>query len=117
MKGPTHIQGHVLGLDLSHNLLMSDLNFSDHKPLRFTVPLHIQNVKPHGATRWPHVFNCNTINTFRESWMMDDHLALSNPTCLNILESAAPLISKPTKVKTMPWLNENTEMPTSRTYM
>jgi len=78
VKGMIHIQGHMLDLDFSHNLLISDmtisdLNFSDHKPLLFTVPLHDENVKPHGATRWSHEFNFNTINHFsqlyRESWM------------------------------------------------
>lgn len=44
MDGPSHVHGHTLDLILTHGICVSDtticeLNFSDHKPIIFSVPL------------------------------------------------------------------------------
>ncbi len=129
VTGPTHAQGHTLDLVLSHVVSVKDIEvldtkFSDNKTVFFNVfqPFQLigrtsvirQSRKIDSLNRdnlnmlFETVYNSVFQNSLLHHLHIDDHLALFNSVCLNVMNSVAPLTSKSVKTSSAPWRNDNT---------
>lgn len=126
---PTHVRGHTLDLVLSHGLSVKDIElldsiFSDHKTVFFNVFHPFQLIGPtsviHQSRKidsltqdnfnmlFETVYNSVFQNSLLHHLHIDDHLALFNSVCLNVMNLVAPLTSKSVKTSSAPWRNDNT---------
>ena len=120
VDGPSHVQGHTLDLILSHGISVFDtticeLNFSDHKPIIFSVPLVSQSIPMHEPVHWSRTLNSTSITNFSQMYKnicdsefldsslpnidLDEHFNRFNSTCISVLDSVSPLKPKRQKRK------------------
>lgn len=129
VKSPTHKLGHTLDLILTHNLQIDDVNicetnFSDHMPIIFKTTTAILPLSQEEPKRWSRKLsstsnedfsalfktksNTSMLETSLQHLDVDEHWTLLNSTCIDILDTIAPLRPISNKTKTNPWLNDNT---------
>ncbi len=114
----------------THGLSISDIEigdncFSDHKPVLFTPAIPGRPASTALQTRWTCNFTASAVDEFAsvytssqfsdlhlmdsssETQNADAYLCCFNDTCLNILNSIAPLKAKHPKKRSEPWLNDS----------
>lgn len=131
MKEPTHAQGHILDLVLTHGFSISDvhiddLSFLDHKPIMFTADISCHTTEIMRPEKWSRVglFAPTSVEkfsvTFKENCDLlssdylvnvlnvDELLNTFNYLCTSVLDIIAPTNLKKYQNKIEPWLNNNT---------
>ncbi|CAJ1061240.1 RNA-directed DNA polymerase from mobile element jockey [Xyrichtys novacula] len=126
VSGSTHNLGHTLDLVLSHglcvsNLVICDAVFSDHMPILFDIPTQCP-VKLRVPPKPRRMFNSSSPALFSSTYVglcEDDSAApvcldteelvlRFHSTCLQTLDTIAPLKTRRTKPTPEPWLNDVT---------
>ncbi len=127
VAGPTHIHGHTLDLVFTlglttPTLTVEDLGISDHLCVKFSTTFYSDST-PKLPPSYSHVISSSTASQFTEAFLSstprpsdvppssplltEKLVAQLNSTCVNILDSIAPLKLRKPKNKTHSWLNND----------
>ncbi len=122
----THQLGHTLDIVMTYGFTLYDLvefdnGFSDHKSVMFSVPWVFNTPKVTKFTRQSRLITSTTSKAFSLAFCdaiklldvsqcdlsAEEILLRLNSTCVDVLDSVAPVKSSKIKPRSEPWIDEN----------